>query len=92
MNQKISLGRIVMITVDADTATKLAKLATVHHYTVGQKLPGLVVGAMENNSISAKLFPDGPNDLYLTGIPFSTGNQPGTWNWPDRIGAEEQAA
>jgi len=93
MNPKITLGRIVMFIVDADTASKLAKLGTVHHYVIGQKLPGLVVGVNENNSVSAKLFPDGPTDLYLTGIPFSAGNQPGTWNWPDRIAdAHEQAA
>jgi hypothetical protein len=39
----------------------------------------------ENGDVSLSLFPDGSEELFCVGgIPFSAGNQPGTWNWPER--------
>lgn len=90
---KPTLGRIVVVICDAEIAEKLNKtIVGGHHYKLGERVAAMVVGLNDNNAIGARLFPNGPGDLYLNSVPFSTGNQPGTWNWPDRISDTQEAA
>ena len=86
-----TLGRIVHYTCDPQTAQKLNQLGG-RKYNVGDIVPGMVVRTTENNSVSLKLHPEAEDDLLISNIAFSTGGQPNTWNWPERVGETHEAA
>jgi hypothetical protein len=85
-----SLGRIVHFTVDATAAQKLNQLGG-RRYNVGDKVAAIIARALDNNACNLHLFPEADENMYLAGVPYSTGSQPGTWSWPERI-AEQVAA
>jgi hypothetical protein len=92
MQAKATIGRVVHFTVDTERAMKLNQLGR-HRYNTGEKLPGMITGAGENGDCFLTLFPIGSEELLATSqVPFSTGNQPGTWNWPERVEEAKDAA
>jgi hypothetical protein len=85
MAPKATSGRIAHFTVDTERAMKLNQLDK-KRFNTGEKVPGIVTRAGENSDCSLTLFPEGVEELFCVGgIPFSAGNQPGTWNWPERV-------
>jgi hypothetical protein len=92
MAPKATIGRIVHFTVDTERAMKLNQLGK-KRYNTGEKIAAMICGIGENGECYLTLFPPGSDEmLAVSGIPFSTGNQPGTWNWPERVGEAEEAA
>jgi hypothetical protein len=92
MAPKATIGRIVHFNVDTDRAMKLNQLGK-KRFNTGDKLAGIVTGCGENGECSLTIFPPGSEELLaVSGIPYSAGNQPGTWNWPERVGEAEEAA
>jgi hypothetical protein len=84
MAPKATIGRIVHYTVDTERAMKLNQLGK-KRFNTGEKVPGIVTRTGENGDVSLSLFPEGVEELFCVGgIPYSAGNQPGTWNWPER--------
>jgi hypothetical protein len=86
-----TLGRIVHFTVDTNAATKLNQIGG-RRYNIGEKVAGIVTRPLDNHSCNLTLFPDAEETMFLANVPYSAGNQPGTWNWAERIGEAEQAA
>lgn len=86
--QTATLGRIVHFTCDTNVSQKLNQLGG-KRYNVGDKVPGIVTSAGENNVCNLKLMPDADDTLQIPHVPFSTGGQPGTWAWPERTGTGE---
>lgn len=87
-----SLGRTVHFTCDTNAAAKLNAVGG-RRYNIGDKVAGIITHPLDNNAANLKLFPDATDEcLFMSAIPFSAGNQPGTWNWAERIGEAEQAA
>jgi hypothetical protein len=86
-----TLGRIVHFNVDQTAAQKLNALGG-KRYNVGEKVAGIIARVLENNVINLQLFPDSEEIMYLGNVPFSTGGQPGTWNWPEMVGEKQQVA
>jgi hypothetical protein len=85
MAPKATIGRIVHFTVDTERAMKLNQLGK-KRFNTGEKVAGIVTRTGENGECSLTLFPEGVEELFCVGgIPFSAGNQPGTWNWPERV-------
>lgn len=86
-----TLGRIVHYSCDTNIAGKLNQLGG-RKYNVGDIVPGIVTRTGENNVTSLMLFPDAEEPFHVSQIAFSTGNQPNTWNWPERAGTQQEAA
>ncbi len=86
-----SLGRIVHYTVDTQAATKLNALGG-KRYNVSEKIPGMIVRLHENNACNLTLFPDAGDTIHFSNVPYSAGNQPGTWTWTERSGEQQEAA
>jgi hypothetical protein len=86
-----TLGRIVHFNVSTEIAAKLNQLGG-KRYNISEKVPGMIVRTFENNACSLTLFPDAEETLHITNVPFSSGSQPGTWNWPERIAETTQEA
>ncbi len=84
--QKPSPGRIVSVTLDPQTAEQINKLGG-NQYEPGQKVPAMIVRVWDATSgtCNLKLFLDGPADLWLTSVMFSTDSAVRTWNWPERV-------
>lgn len=91
MAPKATIGRIVHCTLDSAAAQKLNQLGG-RKYATGDKVPGIVVRAGENNVCNLTLFPDAEEVVHMPNMTFSAGNQPGTWNWPERTGETQEAA
>lgn len=85
-----SLGRIVHFTCDSGTAAKI-NLLEGQRYSVGDKVAGMITYIDKNNASHLTLFPAADEMLTIPAVPFSSNNQPGTWNWPERV-SEAQAA
>ncbi len=86
-----SLGRIVVLTCDNAIAAKLNQLAG-RRYNIGEPCAGIVTRALENGACNITLFPDAEEVLHIATVPFSSGSQPGTWSWPERVEAVAKAA
>jgi len=87
-----TLGRIVNFTCDTNAATKLNQVGG-RKYNIGDVVPGMVTYPLENRAANLKLFPDGTDEcLHLSGVPYSSGSQPGTWSWPAQTEAVAEAA
>ena len=87
MNQKPSLGRIVLFTCDKQTAEQINQMGGAHHhnYIPGEQIPGIVVGVQQNGNCNLTLFPDAPETLHVQGVEQSTTNRNRSWNWPTRV-------
>lgn len=89
---KPTIGRIVHYVPTSEIARKIHGLGGPSNIP-GYRIAAVIVGTHDNDACNLTLFPDVATDLmYLPTVPFSTGNQPGTWNWPERIGEAEVAA
>jgi hypothetical protein len=87
-----TLGRIVHFNVSTETAAKLNQLGG-KRYNVGEKVPAMITGLAEHNACYLTLFPALSDEMIaVPPVAFSTGNQPGTWNWPERIAETQQEA
>jgi hypothetical protein len=89
--QPPSLGRIVHFHVNEDAARKLNSLGG-KKYGVAEKCPAMIVRTLDNNACNLTLFPDAEEILHVANVAYSTGGQPGTWSYPERIGEAQEAA
>jgi len=89
--QPPSLGRIVHFTVDNVSAAKLNQLGG-RRYAVSEKCAAIITRVQDNNACNLTLFPDADEILHVSNVAYSTGGQPGTWSWPERIGDAVEAA
>jgi hypothetical protein len=83
LEQKATLGRIVMVSLDANYARLLSELGG-SSYAVGQRVPAVIVHVWQNEMVNLKIFADAPSDLWITNVDFSPVHQARTWNWPER--------
>jgi hypothetical protein len=86
-----TLGRIVHFNVSTEVASKLNQLGG-KRYNISEKIPGMIVRIHDNGACNLTLFPDADENLRVANVPYSTGSQPGTWNWPERIAETTEAA
>jgi hypothetical protein len=86
-----TLGRIVHFNVSTEVAAKLNQLGG-KRYNMSEKVPGMIVRIHDNSACNLTLFPDSEDTLRVVNVPYSTGSQPGTWNWPERIAETQEAA
>jgi hypothetical protein len=95
MKTRPFLGRTVVLNVDTPIAGKLNQLAG-RRYNVGDPCAGIVTRVLDNNACNLTLFPDAEEILHVSAVPFSSGNQPGTWTWTEEeatgMGATAEAA
>jgi hypothetical protein len=81
----------VHFTCDTIVAAKLNALGG-RKYNVGERVAGIITRPLDNHSCSLTLFPDAEETLHVGNVPFSKGDQPGTWSWPERMGETQEAA
>ncbi|SRR6266542_698593 len=88
-----SLGRIVHFSCNVDVAAKINKSGGTRRYNVSDKVAAMITGLGDNHTCFLTLFPVGHETLIaISGIPYSSGAQQGTWSWPERTGEVPQEA
>jgi len=80
---KPTIGRIVVYNTTEEEKQALWKLGNNRQ----DKLPAVIVavwGESEDSCVNLKVIVDGPHpDLWKTSI--QRGDQPGGWNWPEKV-------
>jgi len=79
---KPTIGRTVIFVWPVDKR--------VLHNNNAEESPAVIVRTWENSSyenseVNLKVLADGPNDEWVTSVPYSETNEPGTWHWPAKV-------
>lgn len=87
MQQKPTLGRIVLFTLDKQTCEQINQTGATRSYIPGQQICGIVTDVNQNGNLDLTLFPSGPEMLHIANVEYGTTNRNRSWTWPPRVEA-----